>query len=210
MFLPISPAPPAPADFKKSLQRGRERFGGVEPQSVHAGADERAVQFRQPFRVDGGETLANGVAVGIQFQQFAGFGVLNREQAGVRQRAFARVMQVQADDIVPRVRKAKFGDDIACGSGTGVSPVRFDSSTAPLTLSHSSTGETACATTPAVQKIRQQKNHRAAVQNVVQKSERDGNIRAATARLEHQHFADEAEQMAAAFARREQIIPLHR
>src|ERR1035438_7886321 len=55
MFICNSSAPPSAADFEEPLQHRRKGLGRVEPQRVHGGAVERAIQFRQPLRVDGGE-----------------------------------------------------------------------------------------------------------------------------------------------------------
>ena len=51
--------------------------------------------------------------MGIEFQNFARLGILNREQPRIRQAALARIVQMQADEIVPRVGDAEFLDDIA-------------------------------------------------------------------------------------------------
>src|ERR1035437_5467517 len=59
--------------------------------------------------------FAHRATAGIEFENFTGLGLFNREQSGIGQMAFARIVQMQADQIVPRVRDAKFLDDIAPG-----------------------------------------------------------------------------------------------
>jgi hypothetical protein len=61
-----------------------------------------------------------------------------------------------------------------------------------------------------VQKIREQKNNRPAVKDMIQKTERAGNVRAAPTRLEHQHFPHEPQNVPPAFARRDEQFHLIR
>ena len=69
--------------------------------------------MREPFFIEQSETVAHRATAGIEFENFTGLGIFNREQSGIGQPALARIVQMQADEIVPRIRDAKFLDDIA-------------------------------------------------------------------------------------------------
>ena len=55
-----------------------------------------------------------------------------------------------------------------------------------------------------MQKIGQQKNNRAAMQDVIQKAKRAENVCALPARLVHQQFPDDSQNMSATFAGRDE------
>src|SRR5262249_13183448 len=96
-----------------------------------------------------------------------------------RQSAFARVMKMDAYQIVPSVRKPNFPKRIPASSDQGLAHSRAET----------------------VQEIRQQKNNRAALNHMIQKGERSGDVRTAVLWLEEEHFADESQDVPAAFAR---------
>src|SRR5450432_3765164 len=180
-----SATPPRAADFKETLEGVGKRFRRVQTQRIYRRSIQRLIKLRQPFFIKRSEAFAHGAATGIKFKHFAGLGIFNREQPGVRQPALARIVQMQADQIVPRVRDAEFLDDIALGcvwwgeatdEPRGSAPVRGDPR----------------PTSVALQKIRQQKNNRAPGQRVIQKRERGGNIRASLLWLEREHLTDNA------------------
>jgi hypothetical protein len=108
-----SSSPSAPARFEEVLESLGEGFGGTETEGVHAGAAEGAVQFGEAFGVGIGKFLADGGAGGVHFEELAGFGVLDGEQTGGGQRAFARVVQVEANEVVPGIGKAEFLESVA-------------------------------------------------------------------------------------------------
>src|SRR5438046_9415882 len=92
----FSSAPPAATELEETLERLRERFGSVQSQRVHARLAQKAVEFGEPLHVGAGKLLPDEGAPGIQFEQLTGFRGFNRQQTGRRQRAFARVVGVNA------------------------------------------------------------------------------------------------------------------
>ncbi len=108
----FSSAPSSPADFKETLECLGKRFQRAQAQRVHRSPVQRLVELCETVSVEGGKAFAHGGTMGIEFHDFARLGIFNREQAGIRQAALARIMQMQADEIVPSVGDAKFLDDI--------------------------------------------------------------------------------------------------
>src|ERR1035438_8879304 len=96
------PSPPAPG-LEEGLKGLGEGLGGAEAQGIHPGAAEGAVKFGEAVRVGVGKLLAHGGAAGINLKQLTRLGVLNGQQAGGGQRAFARVMEMHAHQIVADV-----------------------------------------------------------------------------------------------------------
>jgi hypothetical protein len=115
IFIGFLTASPTPADFKKTLKRLGERFDRVQAQRVHRRSVQRLIQLRQSLFIDRSEAFAHCAAMRIKFQNLTGLGIFNREQPGVGQTAFTWIVQMQADEIVPRVCNAEFLDDIAPG-----------------------------------------------------------------------------------------------
>ena len=116
---------------------------------------KRAVEFGEALGVGIGKLLAHGGAAGIQFEQLARLGVLDGQQPGRRQRAFARVVQMHAHQVVARVGQADFlrrcrGRRRVGGGGA-----------------------------EAVQKIGEQEHDRAPVQHAIQERQRRRDVGAA-------------------------------
>src|ERR1051325_9432278 len=112
-----SSSPSAAARLEKSLQRLGEILGRAEAQSINARAAQRAIQFSQPFRVGRGKFVANRAPAGIELNQFSGFGVLHRKHPRRWQSAFARIVQVQANQVVAGIRQADFLQCVAANTG---------------------------------------------------------------------------------------------
>jgi hypothetical protein len=85
-----------------------EGFAGAEAECIYARAAQSAIQFRKPLRVRICEFLTHRSPGGIHFEKFTRFRVLDREQARRWQRAFAWVVEVEANKVVPAVREAEF------------------------------------------------------------------------------------------------------
>jgi hypothetical protein len=96
-----------------------EVFGGAEAEGVNAGAAQGAIQFGKTLGIDGGIFVAHGSAVGVELEQFASLGVFEGQQAGPGQGAFARIMEVEADEVMTGIGQADFLEDIARPAGMG-------------------------------------------------------------------------------------------
>src|SRR5437016_5418373 len=166
-------SPPSPSSrLEEVLQGLRERFSGAKAQRIHAGSLKRPIQLGQALGVRIGKLLADDSAGRVQFQQFTGFGILDRQETSRRQRCFTGIVQVQADQIMPRVRETDLLEGVTPGPGT------------------------ARVRTEAVQEIGEQKNDRPPVQHVIQECERGGNICPAMFRLKMQRLAKDPQNMA--------------
>src|SRR5262249_31429403 len=106
MFAIYSSSSAAATGLKKALNCLGKGFGGAEPERVHARAAEPAIEFCEAFRVGLCELLADGCAAGGGLHQFAWFSMLDRHKARCGERRFTRIMQVQTDEVVARVRQA--------------------------------------------------------------------------------------------------------
>jgi len=92
-----------------------KRLDCVQSKGVHTGSIQSPIQIRQAFEIRPGKTFPSTAARRIQFQHLTSFRILNREQTCVRERAFARVVKVKTNHVVPRVGDAEFLDDVAPG-----------------------------------------------------------------------------------------------
>src|SRR5207253_2577656 len=73
---------------------------GAKLEGVHSGLAKRAAQFLLPPFGGCGETLAKAPIVRIDENLLAGFGILNNEEAEIRQLHFQRVVQAHGDNFV--------------------------------------------------------------------------------------------------------------
>ena len=73
-----------------------------------------------------GERLAHGGARRVEFHHLASFHVLYDQHPGDRQTSFARVLQLETHEIMPRIRPANLVENLVVGvSGTGrKSPIK--------------------------------------------------------------------------------------
>ncbi len=85
-----------------------EGFAGAEAECVYARAAQSAIQFGETLGIRIREFLSHRGPGGVHFEKFTRFRVLDREQARRWQRAFARVVKVEANKVVPAVREAEF------------------------------------------------------------------------------------------------------
>ena len=118
------------------------------------------------------------------FEQLARLGVLDRQQPGGGQRALARVMQVHAYQVVAGVGEADFLDGAAAGAGLGEGGAE------------------------AVQEVGEQEHDRAPVQHAIQEGQGRRDVGAAVLGLEEEHLADEPQNVAPPFARRQEQLDL--
>src|ERR1019366_7851672 len=92
---------------------------GAEAQRINTGAAEGAVELGEAFRVNIGKLLTHGGAAGINLKQLPRLGVLDGQQPGGGQRAFTRVMEMHAHQVVADVGEAEFLEGAAAWAGLG-------------------------------------------------------------------------------------------
>ena len=80
---------------------------------------QRGIEISKPRGVYRGELFAERGAIRIQLEQFSGLGIFDRDQTGTWQSAFQRVVQMNADQVVPCVREADFLEDISLSWRSG-------------------------------------------------------------------------------------------
>jgi len=103
----------AAAGFEEMLEGLGKGFGGAEAKGIDAGAAQGAVELGEAVGVRIGKFLAHRSAGGVDFEKFAGFGIFDGQKAGGGQEAFARVMEVETDEVVADVGEAKFLEGVA-------------------------------------------------------------------------------------------------
>src|ERR1039457_5638283 len=178
-----SPSPPAPG-LEEGLEGLGEGLGGTEAQRINAGTAEGAAKFGKALRVDIGKFLAHGGAAGINLKQLPRLGVLDGQQPGGGQRAFTRVMEMHAHQVVADVGEAEFLEGAAAWAGLGEGGAE------------------------AVQEIGEQEYDRAPVQHAIQEAKGRRDVRAAVLGLEEEHLTDQPQNMAPPFARRQDQLDL--
>ena len=97
---------PALTGFEKSLQRGHVRRVGLQLQGIDALGAKVAYQPAPSFQGQLFEALADGGARGIQFDHFAAFRILERNDPHVGKFLLAWILDVYCNQVVPAVRAA--------------------------------------------------------------------------------------------------------
>src|SRR4051812_21105213 len=95
------------------LELGPEIRTCAEAQHVHAGFAERLIEMSEPSLASGCIGLPHYRARGVDLESVTRFDVLQREQTGCRQERFPRIVQVQADEVVPHIGLPDFLKDVA-------------------------------------------------------------------------------------------------
>jgi hypothetical protein len=108
-----SPSPPSLAPLEEALQRLGKGLRRAEAQRVHGGAIQRAIHLGKTVSINPGKLLAQTTATGVQFQEFTRFRVFNGQETSVGQCAFARIMEMEANQVVARIREAEVLNDVA-------------------------------------------------------------------------------------------------
>src|SRR6266571_6758382 len=180
------------ARFKEPAQRGGVGLIGAQLNEIDAHRAEQALQFLLRLGLASGEGGPFAGVTGVDLQDLAGFGILKHEPAQRRHFQFVSVGDVHAHDVVAaiglsqrRIRglgeAQRGGQARAREAGGGSGTMRFE-------------------------KIRKHHRNGPMRSDATQELQRGVQVRAAPLRLVKEDFTDNPQDVAAAFARRHELL----
>ena len=180
--------------FEEAPEGGGVRLVGAQLDGIDAGGSEEAAQFFLGFGLALGENGAFARIAGIDFDDLAGFGVFEDEIPERWEFEFEAIDNLDGDDIMAAVGLAE--------SGIGSLAEGFRKNDTAPQVSH----DVGASGVALAKKIREDDGDGAMGSDLVKEVEGLIKIGAAEGGLEEKDFADDAQDMAPAFAGRNKFF----